>query len=189
MRAWVSLVFLVVFVAACAAALVLVHRFTNSEFLLGVLGFVVATMTASFQYKAAKDNETNARLFTQKQEVYTDLIETLMGLFHEKKLNPTEVEQAALVKKLQNIRTKLLVWGSAATIQALDRMADIQPVSGERLPVTGTLWMSQLFAAIRKDLGHNDPPDAGKEMALGMLIPGDREVMRDALARSVRATR
>jgi hypothetical protein len=180
---WSSLFVVLVVLGAGAAALIAAYRYTNSEFLLGVLGVAVAIITASVQYRAAKDKETQAHLFAQKQQVYTDLIETLMGLFHEKKSNPSPVEQGVLVKKLQQIRTKLLVWGSASTIQALDKMGEI-PSATEHTAATGTMWMSQLFTAIRKDLGHRDPPNAGDEIAIGMLIPADRETMRKALAKA-----
>ncbi|MBA3324628.1 MAG: hypothetical protein H0T41_04955 [Rhodobacteraceae bacterium] len=103
-----------------------------------------------------------------------------MGLLYEKKVNSTSDEQADLVKKLQAIRTKLLVWGSATTIAALDKMVEL-PSDG---PVTMTRWMGTLFAAIRKDLGHKDPPDASLEMAVGMLISADRARLRQELAES-----
>ncbi|NWG52866.1 MAG: hypothetical protein HXY28_04025 [Hydrogenophilaceae bacterium] len=180
---WVSLAVVLIVMAASAAAIIVVFRFTDPQFVLGVFGIAVAIITASFQYRAAKDKETDARLFSEKQAVYSDLIGTLMGLFHEKKINPTPDEQTALVKKLQAIRTKLLVWGSAETIAMLDKMGELPAAEPEQAPAHMTRWMGALFAAIRKDLGHKDPPAASLEMALGMLIPADRGRLRQQLAK------
>lgn len=176
---WTALVAATIIVAVVATAIILVFKYTDSQFVLGVFGFAAAIITASFQYRAAKDKETEARLFTQKQGVYSDLINMLMGMFHAKKTSLTDDEQAELISKLRQIRTQLLIWGSSATLLALDKMSALQEQSP--LPINGTKWMSELFAAIRKDLGHRDPHGASLEMALGMLNEPDRSVLRAAI--------
>lgn len=179
---WLGLVALVVALAAVSAAIIVIYAYTNSQFLLGILGIGAAIVTASVQYRAAKEKENDARLFAERRHVYTELMETLMNLFHQRKSNPTTEEQAELTRKLQELRTKLLIWGGAKTIKALDRMSEM-PSTPEQLPIQGTLWLSDLYAAVRSDLGHNDPPEAAREMALGLLKSPDRALLREALAK------
>lgn len=182
-RLWsASLVFTLV-IALGVAGLATLFHFTDSQFVLSVFGIAVAVITASINYRAAKNKETNARLFADKREVYVDLVQTVMNLLHERKANPTVEEQAALVKKFQTLRTQLLVWGSAATVLALDKMGEME-AKPESAPANMTVWMAQLFAAIRKDLGHEDTPEESVELALGMLIPKDRAVVRAELKKN-----
>ena len=180
---WTALTVSIVLVAAILGAMVVAARRTNSDFVLGVLPIAAAIIVAAFQYRAAKDKETDARLFSQKQAAYTDLIGVVMELFHEKKIDPTPDEQASLVRKLQKIRTQLVIWGSSATLLTLDKMGLITPdTSG--MAITGTKWLAELFAAIRKDLGHKDPQGAALEIALGLLKEPDRSQLRAAIAKS-----
>jgi hypothetical protein len=174
---WTAAMVAIALIATTVGAIVFVFRFTDSEFVLGVLPIAAAIIVAAIQYRAAKDKETEARLFSQKQAAYTELIDVIMGLFHEKKSNLTSDEEATLVKSLQRIRTQLVVWGSSETLLTLDKIGFItSDTSG--LPIKGIKWMAELFAAIRRDLGHKDPPGAALEMALGMINEPDRSVLR-----------
>lgn len=159
-------------------AIIVVHRFTGSQIVVGAISLATAIIVASIQYKSAKDKETEARLFSQKQAVYTELMDTIMGLFHDRKSEPSERAQVELTKKLQTIRTKLIIWGSYDTIRHLDQMGTIGDDIEGGDPTMRLLWLGEIFAAIRKDLGHKDPTAAGAEFALGMLIPSDRDEIR-----------
>jgi hypothetical protein len=48
------------------AVIWVLDQFINSDLALAFLGFAGAIATASFQYRAAKDRETEARLFFGK---------------------------------------------------------------------------------------------------------------------------
>lgn len=178
--------------AVVAAAIVLfgvviwtLDQFIDSELALAFLGFAGAIATASFQYRAAKDRETEARLFSEKQQVYTELTETIMGLFHGQKTPELRIDQDELVKKLQIIRTKLMVWGSFDTIRALDQIGELglHGQKPEDATAAGVRSMSRLIWHMRKDLGHKDPKDATVEIALGVVVPEDRVKVREALKR------
>jgi len=112
-KLWMSLLVTSLFLLLPSCLAVLIYRFTNSEFVLGLISVAAAVITASIQYREAKSKEVDARLFGEKQKVYSELIGTIMTLFHERRTNPTAQEQAVLVKKLQQIRTELIIWGSA----------------------------------------------------------------------------
>jgi predicted tellurium resistance membrane protein TerC len=179
---WLGVGIVVVMMAAMTAFVVAVFKYTNSQFILGILGVAVAIITASFQYRAAKDKETESRLFSQKQAVYSELVGMTMNLFHEKKVDSNKDDQAEMVKNLQKIRTQLLIWGSAATLQALDALSGFKADSVA--PTTPIIWLSGLFGAIRKDLGHKDPAGAALEMALGVLNEPDRSQVRAAISKA-----
>ncbi|MBI1385434.1 MAG: hypothetical protein GC150_11035 [Rhizobiales bacterium] len=175
---WSALAVAGALVALLLAAIVVVHWFAGSQIVLSAISLATAIIVASIQYKSAKDKETDARLFTQKQAVYTELMDTIMRLFHDRKVELSEGEQAELARKFQTIRTKLIIWGSYDTIRHLDQMGTIADDLEDGDPTKGLLWLGNTFAAMRKDLGHRDPTNAGAELALGMLKPSDREKAR-----------
>lgn len=165
-------------------AITLALQFTDSNFTIGVLGAVAAIVTASLQYRAAKDRETDARLFSQKQEVYSKLIETVMGLFNQKGAPRTEQQQTKLVTTLQEIRTQLLIWGSFDTVFILDQASTLGGDANKaplETAAEGTRWLSKLFASIRRDLGHKDTKQSSTELALGMLNEPDRSKVRELM--------
>ena len=173
----------IIIVLVCAGIWFL-SQFVKSDFALAILGFAGAIATASYQYRVAKNREAEARLFSEKQAVYTDLTETIMGLFHGQRTPELRMDQDELVKKLQIIRTKLLVWGSFETIRSFDQMGetglDVQKTND---PTAGLVWLSRLIARMRKDLGHKDPKDSILELALGLVVPEERLKFREALKR------
>jgi hypothetical protein len=107
---WTAIAVVAAVIVLFGAVIWLLDQFIDSDLALAFLGFAGAIATASFQYRAAKDRETEARLFSEKQQVYTELTETIMSLFHGQKTPALHIDQAELVKKLQIIRTKLIVW-------------------------------------------------------------------------------
>jgi len=159
--------------------------FIKSDLALALLGFACAITTASFQYRAAKDRETEARLFSEKQKVYTELTETIMEIFHSQKDPELHIGQGELIKKLQLIKTKLIVWGSFDTIRSFDQMGEIGPnVQNPNDPTSGLVWLSRLIANMRKDLGHKDPKALTTEIALGLIVPEDRVKIREDLKKT-----
>jgi hypothetical protein len=174
---------LTVLVVAIVGAIVAIFRYTNSAFILGVLPVAAAIIVAAIQYRQAKDKETDARLFSEKQAAYTNLIGLIMGLLHEKAVEATSEGQPALVAKLQSIRTQLVIWGSSLTLLTFDKMGSLA-TDASGIPVAATKWMAELLGAIRKDLGHKDPPGAAMEMALGILKEPDRSIVRAAIMKS-----
>lgn len=177
-----SLVYATILVLIVAGGVALVYRFTNSEILLGILGGTVAIITAAFQYRAAKDNETAARLFQEKQAIYKELISIIMDQIKQKGRAKTTKEEAQLIDKMQDIRKNLIIWGSADTIRCLDRLSD-RELKPEEIDAKDMItWFSELFSSVRKDLGHKDPPNAALEMALGILTAKDRAEIRAKFA-------
>lgn len=182
MNVWTGLAVVAVAIVLLGVVIWILNQFIDSDLALALLGFAGAIATASFQYRAAKDRETEARLFSKKREVYTELTEAIMSLFHGQKTPELRIEQDELVKKLQVIRTKLIVWGSFDTIRSLDQIGEMgleaQQINN---PAAGLVWLSRLISHMRKDLGHKDPKDSAVELALGLVVPEDRVKLREAL--------
>jgi hypothetical protein len=185
LSAILALVFCILLFAAFGFILIVIQKVTGSDFVLGVLGFAVATITASIQYNAAKTKEAEARLFLQKQEIYSELVETIMNLMNQSKVGiATDTDE--LGEKFRKIRTKLLIWGSEATLTAFDGLStkltknDGTP---EEITARGTLVLKGLFGSIRRDLGHKDSIGADLEFALGILNEPDRSNVRKTALR------
>ncbi|MDP6833377.1 MAG: hypothetical protein QF512_20665, partial [Alphaproteobacteria bacterium] len=155
------------------------NNYVGAQFTIGVLGFAAAIITASIQYRSAKDKETDSRLFSEKQSIYTELMETMMGFIHQAKDPEWKFDEEEFVPRLQAIKTKLIVWGSFDTIRTLDKMGEIEVKTDD--PSHMLVWLGELMANIRKDLGHKDPNDAGIEIALGLIIPTDRAALRNTI--------
>lgn len=154
-------------------ALIALYKFTQSDFVLGVLGAVASVGLASYQFRKAKEREVEARLFSEKAAVYKRLIELIGTLFKQQKTGGADVEK--LGETLQDIRTQLIIWGGSKTIQVLDSMGDN---SAETDPRALVRWLASLYAEIRKDLGHKDKEGAALEIALGHVIVTDRHMFR-----------
>ncbi len=175
---WTGVAVLAAVLAILAAAIVVVGHFGGSDILLGMLSFAGAIVVASMQYRSAKEKEIEARLFTEKQAAYTETISTVMDYFHEAAFSSADDKRAEeLARKLQKIRAKLVIWGSSNTIVTLDELGHLGG-GGSEVLVTGLRWFSRMFTAIRSDLGHNDPPGLGLEIALGMIKPNERATAR-----------
>lgn len=170
-----------VLLAAIALAMYFFVKTVDSKIALSVIGLAGAIITASLQYRHAKNRESEARLFNEKQAVYTELIALVSSIFQGVK-SKEPLSQEMIVSRLQDIKSKLFVWGSFATIHCLDNMGSLDTEEDERMrAASGIRWLGELLAHIRKDLGHNDPPGSGLEMALGMIVIHDRAKIREML--------
>jgi hypothetical protein len=169
-------------VLGCAAIWFL-SQFVKSDFALAILGIAGAIITASYQYRVAKNREAEARLFSEKQAVYTELTETIMEIFYSAKRDSEHsIGTVEMAQKFQLIRTKLLVWGSFDTFRSLDQLGEISlDVQNTNDPTKILVWLGRLVGHMRKDLGHKDPKDSVREIALGLIVPEERVKIREAL--------
>ena len=133
---------------------------------------------AAYQFRLAKEKEAEARLFTEKQKVYSNLISTIFSIYQPEALKQKQPKDIEYARKFNEIRTSLIVWGSFETIKCLDSLS----MSDAELQLDPLKWglkrQAALFAAIRKDLGHKDPDDAGLEIAIGAIKGAERAEVR-----------
>lgn len=183
MNPWRALAIVALAVAIFLAALWVIDQFVQSELALGIIGGAAAIITASINYRAAKEKETESRLFSEKQKVYSELIEMIMGLFHNAKVGDEGQPNEELVERIKKVRTSLVIWGSFDTIKSLDAMGEAgMSVQNTGNPVEGLRWLGALMENIRRDLGHKDSNGSDIEIALGILVPKDRAKMREMLS-------
>ena len=180
---WSSVLPAILLLTLSAVLIAILYKITESQIIIAVIGFSTAIVTASFQYRAAKDRETEARLFSEKRSVYVELIELIMGMFGKEHANESNSEQSDLVAKLRKIRTQLLIWGHADTVLVLDSLGsrmptDVNSITDQDKVALLTIWMGDMFKAIRRDLGHKDDVSSAVEMALGVLNEPDRTAIR-----------
>jgi hypothetical protein len=72
-------------------------------------------------------------------------------------------------KRFAQIRYKLLVWGSQDILRAIDRVTDTED------PAELFNRMTDLYALIRRDLGHNDDDLFAKEFMIYTITKEDRD--------------
>lgn len=158
--------------------------FSNPDVVVALIGLGGGIFGGLQQYRWAKEAEVNGRLFSEKQAVYAELITLIMSMFRPEALRSKNAQktQAQLASELLGIRTKLIIWGSADTVRALDEASTLADYSVVDVLERGLRWQERLFTAIRIDLGHTDPPGTGLEIALGLLTSEDRAKVRARLA-------
>jgi hypothetical protein len=177
-----SLFVLIFIILIAIVSIIIAYKNTSAQIVLGVLGFSAAIITASMQYKSAKDRETESRLFSEKQPVYSKLVKLILNISENMQTDDGSAADE-LVKQFKDIRTELIIWGHHETILAFDDFAKLNPEgTPEEIVSEGIKKIARLFSAIRSDLGHKDPDTAGRDLALGMLKPPDRERVAAILA-------
>ena len=164
-------------------ALFVAGYFPNAEIVVALIGLGGAIFGALLQYRWAKEKEAESRLFSEKQAVYVELITLIMSLLRPAafRRQQNERSQDRLTLQLIEIRTKLIVWGSARTLLTLDEMSDLADDNQSDVIDRGLHWQGRLFDAIRSDLGHKDPPGVGLDIAVGILTPEERNRARARL--------
>ena len=186
MNLWKAVFIVFLLIVATIVALWIISQFIKSDIALGAIGFAGAIATASIQYRTAKEKEAASRLFSEKQKVYSELVTLIMNLFSKGSELAEGPPSDELVTKLQEIRTKLIIWGSYDTVRALDRMgeAGLEAVEDSN-PAQGLVWLAELMTNVRKDLGHKDPKAAGIDMAVGMIKPDERAKIREMINQAI----
>lgn len=173
----VGLVCILVVLACATYALVFLIEKTGSQVAVAILGVAGALVGAAYQFRLAKEKEAEARLFSEKQKVYSELITTISLLYQ----NFAPADENDVARRLFDIRTSLIIWGSFETLRCLDALS-LPDVEHEHNPLKwGIKKQAELFAAIRKDLGHKDPSNAGLEIAIGIIKGDERDGVRSQI--------
>lgn len=143
----------------------------NANVILALVTLTVTTWFGLWQFDKTKRKEADARIFAQRAEIYHRFVVTLRDiLFSEKGWAPKK-SQAELTKEMSNITFDMIVWGGQDTIRKMKSMSEQDtPDVGETLR-----RMSELYRAIRKDLGHSDDSTLSDDIVLTMLLPEERQ--------------
>lgn len=122
--------------------------------ILSVLGWI---------YSSAKNSqrEIEARLFSQKADLYGKIFDIFPGLLKRAKGMPVrnrsneDRDSDDLPSKLIDIKTGLLIWGSEETIRAWIRV-ESNAYDKEADLARQALNFGKLYKSMRFDLGHRD---------------------------------
>ena len=179
MNPFKALIIVTLIIILSIYAIWMLSKFISSDITIAIISGAVAIVIASTNYRFAKQKETEGRLFTEKQKVYSKLIEMIMGLFlrtYEGNLVQPDDE---LAKELHNIRTNLIIWGSLDTIKSLNDLSKLEAkIRDSGSPAEGLIWLGNLMENIRRDLGHKDAKNSGKEIAIGIIKTEDQPAIR-----------
>ena len=151
----------------------------NATVALGCITFVGTTWLALWQFQKTKQKEADARVFSERAAVYQRLINITRDMLYSSRgwSEDTPVEDRA--KQLSAITYEMTIWGGQDTVRALLAMVrTVDPTN------TGDMFlrMSNLFKAIRKDLGHKDDAQMPDDLLLQLMKYEDHEQIREQLA-------
>jgi cbb3-type cytochrome oxidase subunit 3 len=149
----------------------------SGQVALGCITFIGGIWLAFWNMRKAREKEAESRIFSQKAEAYEALVTILRDLFMASKGWAPSTEAAEVAKSLMVIRYKMIVWGGQATIRAISALEAVPPGN----PGAQFLAVSDLYAAIRADLGHQDDPSLAEDLFLTQITEEDKASVRTML--------
>ncbi len=143
-----------IFVLLAAVALigVIVWRVTadmNGQLAVALITFVGTVSVAVWNFQKTKDKEAEARLFPQRAAVYEEILNVLKDLSTPAETGRKKPEESETVSRLLDAKFKLIVWGSANSLRALDAISDPNTHDGDMFAK-----IAYLMGSMRRDLGH-----------------------------------
>lgn len=161
-------VFLIILIVIFLFIAILFLADLSKEFIVSVVTAIGGYFGFLYTARKTKEKEIEARLFPPKAGVYGDIFTLIKDLFvNNKKSNLSEKAQKRfeeeLAKKLMEIKTNLLIWGSEDTISCyldIDNSADVAKTDTY---VYMNKW-AKLYYNMRKDLGHKDKNLSPKDL-------------------------
>lgn len=146
----------------------------NGSVALGAATLVATTWFGLWQFEKTKRKEAEARIFAQRAEIYHRLVVMLRDMIFAVKGWSEQRSETDLARDLSAITYDMIVWGGQDTIRQLMNLSDTSPTD-----VGGMMRrMSDLFRAIRKDLGHSDDAQLPEDIVLAMIVSDEREAVR-----------
>lgn len=178
---WLAVLFVIAIGFGFAVGAGVVAQRITSDFsgtmALGGVTLIATTWLALWQFDRTKKKEAEARIFAERALRYQSLIHILRDLLFSTKGWTDPVDSTQMAKKMAEITYDMTIWGGQDTIRALMRLSDNQnPDPGAVMGI-----MSNLFGAIRKDLGHSDDAALSDDLVLQMVTAEDRAKVAELL--------
>ena len=126
------------------------------------LGFIINNAIQS-------SRERKARFFESKREAYGAFFENFLAMF-KKREGKDKIEDVS--KTLERLRTDIMVWGSASTINAFNKYSQQSANDPDPGTIVAFQRTEEFLRSLRKDLGHNDS-SLGRFGLTKMLLRGD----------------
>ena len=139
--------------------------------LIGFSGVILAAVAAHHQ---TKKREINARLFADKREGYSHVIDLIFDLLRATK-KKQELSSEELLEKMLLFKKALIIWGGPKAITAWN---EFEMGSGRAESDKETFQrMEKILRAIREDLGHDDMTLAAGSLLALLIVPEDKETV------------
>lgn len=138
--------------------------------IIGLFGIVTAALVTNYK---TKEREISARLFNNKREGYTELINLIFDLMQSEKTKQ-RMPHVELVSKMTAFKKSLMIWGGSEVIKVWN---SYELKSQKQMSPEDTMReFDIILRAIRKDLGHDDGALASGNLAALILVPEDKKV-------------
>ena len=140
-----------------------------------ILGCVTALITVAGWLYTSQSNSTEAaqaRLHPAKVLVYEklfDIVSRQMGAAALDKKTNSDRDIEKLARELHEIRSKLLIWGSDTTLAAWLKVEEASDAT-KQIKAWG-----ELFASMRRDLGHLDRQIGAQDLAVFFVRASDKK--------------
>ena len=119
-----------------------------------ILLILLAGVGWLYRHEREKRDAIEQKLSQKKYEIYTDLIDVLIGMLHEQK-NNTKINEKKIVKMLQKAQKQLLMYGSDEVLGSFIKlMTEAYNPKGGASKMIGLF--SEFLISIRKDMGNPD---------------------------------
>ncbi len=147
----------------------------SGEAALGWLTFVATTWLAIWTFQKTKRKEAEAQIFPEKAKVYKELIDIIRDVMFAQKGWGPPLDADAIAQRFGRVRYDMIVWGGQETIRAVTAFEESSASGDMGIMFTAA---ANLYANVRKELGHSDDAQLPEDMFLAQLIPQDREKVR-----------
>lgn len=149
----------------------------SGEAAAAILTLAGTTWFAIWSFYKTKRKEADAQIFSEKAAVYKNIIDILRDVFFASKGWAPPVDTDDLAKRFGQVRFDMIIWGGQDTIRAITRMEE----ADTNTPGSQFAAAVNLFAQIRRELGHADDPALAEDLFLSQVIGSDREQVRQLI--------
>ncbi len=143
----------------------------NAQVAATLIAFIVSTILALWTFQRTKEKEAESRHFVERAKVYDKLIKFLQYFHFHSKGWVEEIPADELAKGLGEVRYDMIIWGGKETIRAIMKLEDFSEGMDHGVMF---LAVSELYAAIRKDLGHKDDKALSDDLVLQQIVNEER---------------
>lgn len=151
----------------------------SPEVALGLITFFGTAWLGIWSFNRTKEKEAESRLFSERIVIYEQLVNVIKNATFATRGWYEPQTEDEIAREIADIRFRMIAWGGQRTIRAI---ADFETRSATGQIGDTFLAASNLYAAIRADLGHKDDEGFADEIVLTQITTEEREVARAAIS-------
>ena len=141
----------------------------SKEWTLAFLTAALSVLGWLYSHNKNSRRESEARLFSQKAEVYKEILAIVSQLLKQTKEEAApsqrqiEERQKKLTDRMFELKSQLIIWGSDKTLKSWIEIENFNPKNASSPQQIFLLW-GDLYSSIRADLGHFDQHITGIDL-------------------------